>query len=272
MKFTEKKKITKKKTRRKYIRKEVFRVTKNLKKKLDALWKNIKKKIRPLTKKISSTKYYKKTVYSLRVINDWLSRKPQRYAYNGVRIILLLVGLYLVIYPIIPRLRYHFLYEGKETYPYESELVANDDDGPSRKEIPAENRLVIPAISVDMPIVEGSSDKVLDLGVWHRPGTGTPGNGNMVLTGHRVGYAFLPDDVKNSTSFYNLDKLKEGDFVIVYWGQQEYDYEITGFEIVDPDMMEVESQSVGERLTLYTCHPIGSNAQRLVYYAKRVEE
>jgi len=227
--------------------------------------------INKIKKQITDSTIFKRVVTIWGIFVIWRAKTPQKYLFRALQIIIFLIGLYLVIYPIVPRLRYYLLYQNENSYPYQSELAPAEDTEVEQKSIPAENRLVIPSIHVDMPIVEGSSDKVLDLGVWHRPGTGTPGNANMVLTGHRVGYAFLPDDVKNSTSFYNLDKLQEGDFVILYWGQKEYDYEITGFEIVPPDMMEVESQKVGERLTLYTCHPIGSNAQRLVYYAKRVE-
>jgi len=163
-----------------------------------------------------------------------------------------------------------FVYKNKEVYPYKTALMENVSQEKTifgDKEIPEENRIIIPAINVDMPIVEGNSEKMLNLGVWHRPETGHPGVGNMVLTGHRVGYAFLPDDVKNATSFYNLDKLKEDDFVIIYWEGKEYDYQIYSHEIVAPDTLQIESQEGDERLTLYTCDPVGKNAQRLVYYA-----
>lgn len=183
-----------------------------------------------------------------------------------------IVGLYLVSFPIWPRFMFFLFHEGKQVYPYETKLEESEGDKDGSKftggDIPKENRLVIPAIDVDMPIVEGTNDTVLDLGVWHRPGTGTPGYGNMVLTGHRVGYAFLPEDIRNSTSFYNLDKLQIDDYVIIYWQEKEYDYQIYDFEIIDKMETSIESQEGEERLTLYTCHPIGQNAERLVYYAK----
>lgn len=208
------------------------------------------------------------------VFKKWIVQRPQWYVYRWGRIGLLLVGVYFIVYPVFPNLLYHLAYKNIELYPYET-LLDDDSNGTGNheaveKSIPEDNRIVIPKIHVDMPIVEGADGSVLDLGIWRRPGTGTPGSGNMVLTGHRVGYAFLPEDVKTSTSLYNLDKLATGDYVIVYWGGVEYDYEITGSEIVYPQDLAIESQDVGERLTVYTCHPVGSNAQRLVYYGKRI--
>ena len=182
---------------------------------------------------------------------------------------LFLVGLYLVIYPFVPALKYKLFYENKEHDISDFVEYAGGEDGTGEGEfVTDENRIIIPKIGVDMPIVEGQTDKALDLGVWHRPGTGSPGSGNMVLTGHRVGYAFLPEDVKASTSFYNLDKLKNGDEIYIFWNNNQYVYKVTGNEVVEPFAVYVEEPTEDERLTLYTCHPLGSNSQRLVYYAE----
>ena len=202
------------------------------------------------------------------------SDKRYCLASKVITYLLFVIGLYLLFYPIVPGLIYKIFYKGKDIYPYqtalEEEISKDGDVKLGGRKIPDENRLVIPAINVDMSIVEGADEGALNLGVWHRPGTGAPGNGNMVLTGHRVGYAFLPDDVKNSTSFYNLDQLEGGDYVIVYWNGVEYDYEVTGYEVVPKTATYIESQGTDEKLTLYTCHPVGQNAQRLVYYAQRI--
>ena len=192
---------------------------------------------------------------------------------NFLKVLILMIGLYLVLYPIIPGLIYKLFYEGKEVYPYKTKLgsVEEQDSDDNNLNYPEEDRLVIPSLNINMPIVQGNDDEVLDLGVWHRPGTGVPGEGNMVLTGHRIGYAFLPNEIRNSTSFYNLDKLKVGEYVIIYWGGEEYDYEVTGQEVVDKTATYIEEQKDEEKLTLYTCHPLGQNSKRLVYYAKRLE-
>jgi len=194
-----------------------------------------------------------------------------RNVFRMIAIIVLMIGLYIVLYPFFPRLKY-LIERNRYDFPYQTNIseIAGAEDENVEKEIPEENRVVIPKIGVDMPIVEGTDDRVLDIGVWHRPATGKPGFGNMVLTGHRFGYDFLPEDVRNSTSFYNLDKLEKGDYIIIYWNGVEYDYQVEFSEVVDKMDKYIEDQTDEERLTLYTCHPIGQNDKRLVYYAKPI--
>jgi len=189
--------------------------------------------------------------------------------YKVIAVVFFITGSYIVTYPFIPGVLYQ-LFKDRYIFPYKTDI--EDIAGVENKntDIPEENRVVISKISVDMPIVEGSNEDTLDLGVWHRPGTGKPGVGNMVLTGHRFGYEFLPEDIRTSTSFYNLDKLEIGDYVVIYWGGKEYDYVIEGYEIVDRMDTSIEEQTQEEKLTLYTCHPIGQNDKRLVYYAKPI--
>lgn len=189
---------------------------------------------------------------------------------NAGLVCMFIVGIFILSFPFLPRLKYYLFDKGKEVYPYETNLLidsaeASEED--ERDEIPKDNRLVIPALSVDMPIVEGEDESVLDRGVWRRPRTGIPGEENMVISGHRWGLGLSP----KLTSFYNLDKLKKQDNIIIYWQGKEYDYEITGSEVVSKNAMHIENQDVGERLTLYTCHPLGSNDSRLVYYARPIE-
>jgi LPXTG-site transpeptidase (sortase) family protein len=227
-----------------------------------------KKETKGVSKKASS----KVNGFMDKLRNKLETDKKYRIASKVITTIMFLVGLYLVVYPFIPAILFKIFKEGREIYPYKTNLEEVVEEGEfAREEIPEENRLVLPTIGVDMAIVEGDDSSVLNLGVWHRPGTGTPGSGNLVLTGHRVGYAFLPEDVKSSTSFYNLDKLKIGDYAIIYWNQVEYDYEIISYEIVDKTATFIEAQDGEEKLTLYTCHPIGQNEKRLVYYGVRVE-
>lgn len=208
----------------------------------------------------------------LKVIKKRKSRKVTKKQII-ITFLLFIIGAYLVIFPILPGVIFKLFYKGKPVYPYRTKLKNNIDEEiitSEKEDVPEGNRIVIPDIRVDMPIIEGKDEKALNLGVWHRPNTGRPGVGNMVLTGHRVGYAFLPEDIRNSISFYNLDKLEENDYVIVYWEGNEYDYEIYGSEIVNPNDIYIENKEGDERLTLYTCHPLGELSKRLVYYAKRV--
>jgi len=75
-----------------------------------------------------------------------------------------------------------------------------------------------------------------------------------------------------SSSFYNLDKLNDGDFIVIYWDGEEYDYVVKGGETVLPTEVRIEDPTPEHRLTLYTCTPIGINTHRLVKYAFPVEK
>jgi len=186
----------------------------------------------------------------------------------------LFIGLFLILYPFYPSIKFwfHNIRNVGNKIPYETKLASDDlnstGDEPFvliNAPIPSDNRLVIPGIEVDTKIVEGSGDWVLSKGTWHRPGTGDPViGGNFVVTGHR--FQYLPP---NNTTFYNLDKLKEGDVVIVYWEGVEYDYVIIGESfVVESDQIEIEEDQGYDVLTLYTCTPIWTSEKRLVIRAK----
>lgn len=129
------------------------------------------------------------------------------------------------------------------------------------KDIPPDNRLVIPKIEFDGAIFDGTSPALLNKGAWHRPGTGSPTDGgNTVIAAHRLNY-------KGVASFYNLDKVQEGDLLIMYWQQKEYDYKVKNIVVVSPLDLEIEKNTPNAMLTLYTCTTIWSPTHRLVIQA-----
>lgn len=139
-----------------------------------------------------------------------------------------------------------------------------------QKNFPEENRLVIPQIGVDAEILDASTLAILTTkeGVWREPTTDNPEKGgNMVLAGHR--FQYLPP---NTNTFYNLDKLKTGERMLVIWNRKEYVYEIINVHIVTPDKVNIleDDKEIPNKLTLYTCTPLGSNAKRLVVESKLV--
>ena len=124
---------------------------------------------------------------------------------------------------------------------------------------PSDNELIIPSIGVDETIVEGSSDGVLDSGVWHRPGTSSPNLlGNTVLAGHR--YAFL----SGPKTLYFLDRVSVEDEMIVAWKGSEYHYQVDSSTVVLSTDIAIEASSPTAKLTVYTCTPIWSETNRLV--------
>jgi sortase A len=122
------------------------------------------------------------------------------------------------------------------------------------------NRLSIPKIGVDMPVLEGG-ESVLWKGGWLFPGTALPGaEGNSVIFGHR--FRYLPPV---SNTFFKLDKLVAGDTFSVRWGGKSYSYRVITVSTVEPTDFSVLQPTPGASLmTLITCAPAFSTKFRLV--------
>jgi LPXTG-site transpeptidase (sortase) family protein len=131
------------------------------------------------------------------------------------------------------------------------------------------NSVRIARIGVNMPIiVSDSSEYGLSKGSWLVPNTSTPDQGgNTVLTGHR--WKYLPP---SSQTFYLLDKIEAGDIVSVIWEGQEYYYRVRETKVVDKTAVDIQYSTGEPILTLYTCHPIYSTANRLVVVADLITE
>jgi sortase A len=98
------------------------------------------------------------------------------------------------------------------------------------------------------------------------PDSSTPDQGgNTVITGHR--FKYLPP---NNLTFYLFDKLAAGDIISVIWHEQEYYYRIKETKIVDKTETSILNQTREPILTLFTCHPIYSEENRLVVIAEPV--
>lgn len=147
---------------------------------------------------------------------------------------------------------------------------------------PPDDRIIVPRIKKNVPIVKVSSENLikrdwngleadiqsaLQDGVVHYPGTAEPGeNGNAVITGHSSYYFSDPGKFKDV--FALLHQVAIGDTIIVYHNQKKYTYQVYETEVVTPDKVEVLTQAGGNRLTLITCTPVGTNLRRLIVLAK----
>jgi sortase A len=113
-------------------------------------------------------------------------------------------------------------------------------------------------------VVEGVGVEDLKKGPGHYPGTAMPGQpGNFVVAGHRTTYG---------NPFFDLDDLRPGDEVSVTDRQRrQWVYSVVRQEVVSPNAKRVlgpDPLGTGRpTLTLTTCHPRFSNAQRLVVFA-----
>lgn len=117
----------------------------------------------------------------------------------------------------------------------------------------------IPKIGLDKAIVEGVGVEDLKAGPGHYPDTPLPGEpGNAALAGHRTTYG---------APFNQLDDLVAGDAILVTTAHGEFRYEVESAVVVHPGQSEVLDPTPDNRLTLTTCHPEFSAAQRLIITA-----
>jgi sortase A len=122
--------------------------------------------------------------------------------------------------------------------------------------------LVIPRIGLDQVVVEGTGPSQLAAGPGHYPGTPLPGQqGNAAIAGHRT---------THGRPFYNLDALGSGDPITVTTLQGTFHYAVIHTEVVAPTDVAVLAPSSDPELTLTTCTPRYSAAQRLVVVARLV--
>lgn len=124
--------------------------------------------------------------------------------------------------------------------------------------------LTIDSTNIVGNISEGTTSDAMMHGFWHFPSSAYPGQkGNTVIIGHR--FQYIPP-AKNT--FFNLDKVKIGDSIVITQDVGAYTYIVTDIQIVEPNDMSVLQKTDDYRLTLLTCTPLWTSKQRLVITAK----
>lgn len=130
------------------------------------------------------------------------------------------------------------------------------------------NSIIIYKINVQAPLVfaGGTTQKelnnALNQGVIIYPGSALPGqDGEVFLSGHSSSYPWVK--TQYGQVFTLLDKLEAGDTVSLIYNHSQYDYRITGKQILAPKDTKINSTS-GPTLALMTCWPIGTALNRLV--------
>lgn len=129
-------------------------------------------------------------------------------------------------------------------------------------------RLYIPVMKLHWVVVEGVDVADIRYAPGHYPGTAMPGQiGNFSVAGHRI-----------PPLFWNLQKVRPGDQVVVQTHDYWYVYRVTVNEIVTPHSIEVVAPTpdrIGvapslSMLTLTTCNPKWNDYQRMVVHAELV--
>ena len=174
----------------------------------------------------------------------------------------------------------------KELAPTMKEFLAKKQETHSIEfnTLPPTNRLIIPDLNINTPLIdvpikgeedfsEGQFDEELMQGAVKYPTTPAPWTeGNTLIFGHSSTewwkhneYGFI---------FRNLPKLQAGQKIQIVWNGQLSTYEMLERKIIYPkDVAEYYHEfqdQKGSFITLMGCYPIGSNAQRIMVVAKKI--
>ena len=122
------------------------------------------------------------------------------------------------------------------------------------------NRIQIPAIGIEAPVVQGDGWEQLKKGVGQHIGTVNPGDkGNLVLSAHNDIFGEI---------FRHLDQLETGDEVVLYTSQRAFVYVIVKTQVVEPTEVSVMDDTGLETVTLISCYPYLIDDQRIVVQAR----
>lgn len=133
-------------------------------------------------------------------------------------------------------------------------------------------RIKIPAIDLDIVVVQGTDTASLQKGPGHytpsdnapyaRQGDGSafPGQGKTIgIAGHRTTYL---------APFRRINELERGDQILLEMPYAVFTYTVTHQRIVDPSQVDVVNNIGSEQVVLTACNPLYSAAQRIVAFGK----
>ncbi len=189
----------------------------------------------------------------------WLRR-----ALSGLSVLLLLGGLGLVGFPFATNMWQDRMQDRL------AEQIASPELQQAYKERKIETgdsltRIKIPALDLNTVVVEGITPSALRAGAGHYPQTALPcEGGNVSIAGHRTTYG---------RPFGNVDQLKPGDTIELTTPIGGCVYQVSRAPfVVAPSELSVIDPTGERSLTLTTCHPKGSAAQRLIIRATWVKD
>ena len=120
-------------------------------------------------------------------------------------------------------------------------------------------RIVIPVIDVDAPVVRGDDSESLKMGAGHYIGIAKPGDrGNCVISARNDLYSEI---------LRALPKMYIGDEILVHTQTQAYRYVVEQTRIIEPTEVSVMAPTSSPVLTLISCYPYGIDSHRIVVIA-----
>jgi len=120
-------------------------------------------------------------------------------------------------------------------------------------------RIVIPSLGVDAPVIEGDDPESLKKGAGHHIGSANPGErGNCVISAHNDIYGEI---------FRYLPDMKVGDEIRVHTQTRMYRYVVEQTRIIEEDDVSVMASTHTPVLTLISCYPYKVDTHRIVVIA-----
>jgi|LGVE01.1.fsa_nt_gb sortase A len=124
--------------------------------------------------------------------------------------------------------------------------------------------IMIPSVTVHLPILYGTTNENLSVGVGTMKKDQIMGQGNYALAAHNS---------RNSSLFFApIRNMKNGDKIYITDKNIIYVYEMIGAEVVEPERLDVVDDQPGEKIiTLVSCYS-SDGSDRIIVTGKLVSE
>jgi sortase A len=148
----------------------------------------------------------------------------------------------------------------------ENEIQAEKERPQSQPKLPVRKgdvlgRMDIPRLGMSVAVLQGTSSRILRLGIGHIAGTPLPGEtGNIGIAGHR------------DTFFRGLKDIRKNDEIQLQTTSGLSRYQVDWMRVVANDDQNVLAPSTESALTLVTCYPfyfVGPAPKRFVVRAHK---
>jgi LPXTG-site transpeptidase (sortase) family protein len=150
-----------------------------------------------------------------------------------------------------------------------SKLPDSISDKEGDKEYILPNRLMIPSLAIEAPVVISQSttevgfQKDLEKGIIYLPGSSALNEkGTMVIMGHSSAYPWYKGQY--GSIFALLNKLNIDDEILVFSQNKTYTYRVLQKEIKAPKDLVFQTQKEESVLYLVSCWPINTSWKRIV--------
>ena len=159
------------------------------------------------------------------------------------------------------------LYQVSAKRSLENEIQAEKERPQSQPKPPVKKgdvlgRMDIPRLGMSVAVLQGTSSRILRLGIGHIVGTPLPGEpGNIGIAGHR------------DTFFRGLKDIRKNDEIQLQTASGLSRYQVDWMKVVANDDQNVLAPSTESALTLVTCYPfyyVGSAPKRFIVHATQV--